>query len=55
MSVTIYHNAACGTSRNTLALIRETGHEPAIVDYLATPPARATLVAMIEAAGLTVR
>ena len=55
MSVTIYHNPTCGTSRNTLALIRETGHEPAVIDYLATPPTRTTLAALIEAAGLTVR
>ena len=55
MTVTIYHNAQCGTSRNTLALIRNTGIEPVIVDYLASPPERAALAAMIGAAGLTVR
>ena len=55
MSITIYHNPACGTSRNTLALIRNTGDEPDIIDYLQHPPARATLIAMIRDAGLTVR
>lgn len=42
-SVTIYHNPACGTSRNTLALIRNAGVEPAVIEYLKTPPDRATL------------
>lgn len=55
MSVTIFHNEACGTSRKTLALIREHGHEPRIIAYLTEPPARTTLAALIEAAGLTVR
>lgn len=55
MSVTIYHNPACGTSRNTLAMIRNAGIEPAIIEYLATPPDRETLQAMIRDAGLTVR
>ncbi len=55
MDITIYHNPKCGTSRNTLALIRNTGAEPRIVDYLATPPTRAQLVEMIFRAGLTVR
>ncbi|QET02848.1 arsenate reductase (glutaredoxin) [Cupriavidus pauculus] len=55
MSVTIYHNPACGTSRNTLAMIRNAGIEPAIIEYLATPPDRETLQAMIRGAGLTVR
>lgn len=55
MDITIYHNARCGTSRNTLALIRNTGVEPHVVDYLAAPPDRATLAAMIPGAGLTVR
>ena len=53
--MTIYHNPACGTSRNTLALIRNAGIEPAIVEYLRDPPAREQLRAMIERAGLTVR
>ena len=55
MDITIYHNPRCGTSRNTLALIRNTGIEPRVVDYLAAPPDRATLAAMIASAGLTVR
>lgn len=55
MDITIYHNARCGTSRNTLALIRNAGIEPTVVDYLAGPPSHALLKAMIGAAGLTVR
>jgi arsenate reductase len=55
MSVTIYHNPACGTSRNTLALIRNAGIEPAVVEYLHQPPDRTTLAALIAQAGLTVR
>jgi len=55
MDITIYHNPRCGTSRNTLAAIREAGHEPRVVDYLSTPPAREELRTMIAAAGLTVR
>ena len=55
MTVTIWHNPACGTSRNTLALIRATGIEPVVIEYLATPPDRATLTALIAAAGLTPR
>ncbi|WP_334188908.1 arsenate reductase (glutaredoxin) [Noviherbaspirillum sp.] len=55
MDITIYHNPNCGTSRNTLALIRNTGVEPKIVDYLANPPTRAQLMEMIAKAGLTVR
>ncbi|MGG7517461.1 arsenate reductase (glutaredoxin) [Allorhizobium undicola] len=55
MDVTIYHNPACGTSRNTLALIRHAGIEPCIVEYLSSPPDKALLRAMISAAGLTVR
>ena len=55
MSVTIYHNPACGTSRNTLAMIRNTGIEPIVIEYLNTPPDRQTLQAMIRDAGLTVR
>jgi len=54
-SVTIYHNPQCGTSRNTLALIRNAGIEPTIIEYLHTPPSREQLAAMIKAAGLTVR
>jgi arsenate reductase len=52
---TIYHNPACGTSRNTLALIRNTGEEPTVIEYLKTPPTRATLIQMISDAGLSVR
>lgn len=55
MTITIYHNPQCGTSRNTLALIRNTGVEPQVVDYLANPPTREALAAMIAQAGLTVR
>ena len=55
MTVTIYHNAACGTSRNTLALIRNAGIEPVVIDYLNTPPDRATLVDLIVKSGLAVR
>lgn len=55
MDAIIYHNAKCGTSRNTLALIRNAGIEPTVVDYLASPPSKAELRAMIAAAGITVR
>ena len=55
MSVTIYHNPACGTSRNTLALIRATGVEPEIIPYLDSPPDRATLKALIARMGIAPR
>jgi len=55
MSVTIYHNTNCGTSRNTLALIRATGVEPEIIDYVKAPPSRAALQEMIAKAGVSVR
>jgi arsenate reductase (glutaredoxin) len=55
MSVTIYHNPDCGTSRNTLALIRNAGIEPEVIEYLKTPPERGTLQDLIARAGLTVR
>lgn len=55
MSVTIYHNPDCGTSRNTLAMIRNAGIEPEIIQYLSTPPERETLRDLIARAGLTVR
>lgn len=55
MSITIYHNPACGTSRNTLAMIRQSGEEPTIVEYLMTPPTRARLVELIAAMGITPR
>ena len=48
MSVTIYHNPKCGTSRNTLAMIRETGVEPMIIEYLKDPPSRETLVKLLK-------
>jgi len=50
-AVTIYHNPACGTSRNTLALIRDAGIEPTIIEYLKTPPDRATLSALLGRMG----
>jgi arsenate reductase len=49
--VTIYHNPACGTSRNTLALIREAGIEPRVVEYLKNPPDGATLRTLLERMG----
>ena len=55
MTITIYHNPACGTSRNTLAMIRASGEEPEIIDYLKNPPPRERLKQLIAAAGLTVR
>ncbi|MGV1955499.1 arsenate reductase (glutaredoxin) [Agrobacterium sp. 22-214-1] len=55
MNVTIYHNPECGTSRNTLEMIRNAGIEPTVIEYLKTPPSRAELVKMIADAGLTVR
>lgn len=55
MSVTIYHNPACGTSRNTLALIRAAGSEPEVVAYLDTPPGREELVSLLERMNLTPR
>ena len=54
-SIKIFHNPACGTSRNTLELIRNTGQEPEIIEYLKTPPTQAELASMIQQAGLTVR
>lgn len=55
MSVTIYHNPACGTSRNTLALIRATGTDPQVVHYLDTPPSREELVSLIHRMGISPR
>ncbi|MFM0656033.1 arsenate reductase (glutaredoxin) [Paraburkholderia sediminicola] len=55
MTVTIYHNPDCGTSRNTLAMIRNAGIEPTVIEYLKTPPSRETLVDLIERSGLSVR
>ena len=54
-SITIFHNPACGTSRNTLALIRNSGIEPHVVEYLEEPPGRAKLVELIAALGMPVR
>ncbi|WP_343725648.1 arsenate reductase (glutaredoxin) [Herbaspirillum huttiense] len=51
----IYHNPACGTSRNTLAMIRNSGEEPTVIEYLQHPPSREQLAKMIQDAGLTVR
>ena len=53
--ITIYHNPRCGTSRNTLAMIRNSGEEPTVIEYLKTPPTREKLVELIGAAGLGVR
>lgn len=53
--VVIYHNPACGTSRNTLAMIRNTGIEPHVIEYLKTPPARPLLEQLLARAGLSVR
>ena len=55
MSVTIYHNPACGTSRNTLAMIRKSGEAPEVIEYLKTPPSRARLTELIQAMGIPVR
>ena len=55
MSVTIYHNPACGTSRNVLGLIRNAGIEPVIVEYLKTPPSRAELADLIARMGVSAR
>ena len=52
--ITIYHNPKCGTSRNTLAMIRNSGAEPLVIEYLKTPPDRATLQALIAATGQSV-
>ena len=55
ISVTIYHNPACGTSRNTLALIRNAGIEPSVIEYLKTPPDRDTLEVLIARMGIPAR
>src|SRR5689334_2724205 len=55
MTITIYHNPACGTSRNTLAMIRQSGEEPVIIEYLKNPPNRQQLVELIRAMGMPVR
>jgi arsenate reductase len=55
MVTTIYHNPACGTSRNVLAMIRQSGEEPVVIEYLQTPPSRERLIALIDAMGVPVR
>jgi arsenate reductase len=55
MTVTIYHNPSCGTSRNTLAMIRQSGEDPVVIEYLKNPPDRARLIELIEAMGIPVR
>ncbi|QKC82667.1 arsenate reductase (glutaredoxin) [Mesorhizobium sp. NZP2077] len=55
MTITIYHNPACGTSRNTLAIIRQSGEEPQVIEYLKNPPSRARLIELIEAMAMTPR
>jgi arsenate reductase (glutaredoxin) len=55
MSVTIYHNPDCGTSRNTLAMIRQSGEKPEVIEYLKTPPSRVRLIELIKAMGIPVR
>lgn len=55
MTVTIYHNPACGTSRNTLAMIRASGEEPEVIEYLVNPPSRARLIELVELLGIPVR
>ncbi|HTJ06464.1 MAG TPA: arsenate reductase (glutaredoxin) [Caldimonas sp.] len=53
--ITIYHNPACGTSRNTLAMIRNSGSEPEVIEYLKTPPGKEKLGALVRAMGISVR
>jgi arsenate reductase len=55
MTVTIYHNPACGTSRNTLAMIRQSGENPTVIEYLKTPPSRERLISLIQAMNIPVR
>ena len=55
MTITIYHNPKCGTSRNVLAMIRQSGEEPVVVEYLKTPPSRARLKELAAAMGVPVR
>ena len=55
MTITIYHNPQCGTSRNTLAMIRQSGEEPQIIEYLKAPPTRETLLELIAGMGITPR
>ncbi|MGB9164995.1 MAG: arsenate reductase (glutaredoxin) [Rhodomicrobium sp.] len=55
MSIVIYHNPACGTSRNTLAMIRQSGEEPLVVEYLKNPPSREKLKKLMAAMGISAR
>src|SRR6476661_8055947 len=55
MTITIYHNPDCGTSRNTLAMIRQSGEEPVVIEYLKTPPSRERLIELIAKMGITPR
>jgi arsenate reductase (glutaredoxin) len=55
MTITIYHNPACGTSRNVLAMIRQSGEEPEVIEYVKTPPSRERLIALIAAMGIAPR
>jgi arsenate reductase len=55
MTITIYHNPDCGTSRNTLAMIRQSGEEPVVIEYLKNPPSRERLLALVVAMGISVR
>ena len=55
MTVTIYHNPGCGTSRNVLALIRNSGEEPQVIEYLKTPPSRDELLGLLRRMGIGVR
>ena len=55
MTITIYHNLDCGTSRNTLAMIRQSGEEPVVIEYLRSPPTRARLKELIAAMGIPLR
>jgi arsenate reductase (glutaredoxin) len=55
MTITIYHNPDCGTSRNTLAMIRQSGEEPTVIEYLKHPPSREKLAELVSAMGMSVR
>ena len=55
MTLTIYHNPACGTSRNTLEMMRQSGEDPVVIEYLQAPPTREKLVALLAAMGMTPR
>jgi arsenate reductase len=55
MTITIYHNPACGASRNTLAMIRQSGEEPVVIEYLKDPPTRERLVELLKAISISAR